>query len=82
MTVRTPMPTCPMAETCKGMMEKPFSGVAMIIPGIVFIALGVLILFEPRFVAWILAVVFVVIGLMMLMMANFFRKMSLKLKNT
>jgi UPF0716 family protein affecting phage T7 exclusion len=37
-----------MAETCKGMMEKPFSGLVLIIPGIVFIILGVLIVIEPR----------------------------------
>lgn len=82
MTVRAPMPTCPMAETCKGMMEKPFSGIALMIPGIVFLLLGVLIFFEPRIVAWILAIAFVLIGLMLLMMANFLRKMGLKLKNT
>jgi hypothetical protein len=38
-----PMPMCPMAETCKSMMEKPLSVLVMVIPGIVFIALGVLI---------------------------------------
>jgi hypothetical protein len=26
----TPMPMCPMAEMCKGMMKKPFSGVMML----------------------------------------------------
>lgn len=42
-----PMPMCPMAETCKGMMERPFSGLAMVIPGVVFIALGVSIFIWP-----------------------------------
>ena len=71
-----PMPMCPMAETCKGMMEKPFSGVVLIIPGIVFIALGALIVFEPRILAWIIAAVFVLLGIMMLMMASFVRKIG------
>ena len=74
----TPMPTCPMAETCKGMMKKRFSSVTLIIPGIVFIALGALIVFEPRILAWIIAAVFVLFGVMMLMMASFVRKIGAK----
>ena len=74
----TPMPMCPMAETCKGMMEKPFSGVKLIVPGLVFIALGVLIVFEPRILAWIIAAAFVLIGIMMLMMAGFVRRIGAK----
>lgn len=76
------MPTCPMAETCKGMTEKSISGVVMVIPGIVFIILGILIVFEPRIIAWVLAFAFVLIGVMLLIMANFMRKMSTKLKNS
>ena len=74
----TPMPMCPMAKTCKGMMEKPFSSVALIFPGLVFVALGVLIVFEPRILAWIIAAVFVLIGVMMLMMAGFVRRIGAK----
>ena len=47
MAQAAPMPMCPMAETCKGMMEIPFSGLMMVIPGIAFIALGVLIVVWP-----------------------------------
>ncbi len=72
----TPMPMCPMAETCKGMMDKPFSGVALIIPGIVLISLGVVIVIEPRILVWLIAAAFVVLGLMMLMMASFIRKVG------
>jgi len=71
-----PMPMCPMAETCKGMMKNPFSGTAMIVPGLIFIALGVLIVIEPRILAWVIAIAFVLMGTMMLMMASFIRKMS------
>jgi hypothetical protein len=38
MVETTPMSMCPMAETCKGMMEKPGSGWWMMTPGILFIA--------------------------------------------
>ena len=34
MAQATPMPMCPMAETCKGMMGKLLSSLAMVIPGI------------------------------------------------
>ena len=76
----TPMPMCPMAETCKGMMEKPFSGIKLIVPGLVFIALGVLIIYEPRILVWIIAAAFVLFGIMMLMMASFVRKIGTKFR--
>ena len=73
MTETTPMPMCPMAETCKGMMEKPSSSFWMVIPGIVFIALGVLIILYPQILAWLVAIAMIVMGLAMLMMMNFLR---------
>ena len=39
-------------------------------------ALGVLIVIEPRILVWALALVFVLLGLMMLMMSSFIRKMG------
>ena len=74
----TPMPMCPRAETCKGMMEKPFSSLTLTVPGLVFIALGVLIILEPRILAWIIATAFVLLGIMMVMMASFVRKIGTK----
>lgn len=72
----TPMPMCPMASTCKGMMDKPFSGLFLIIPGIVFIVLGVVIVIEPRILVWLIAALCVVMGIMMLLMARFIRKIG------
>jgi hypothetical protein len=37
-----PMPMCPMAERCKGMIEKRLSGLVLMIPGLVLIVLGVM----------------------------------------
>ena len=68
-----PMPMCPMAETCKGMMEKPGSGMWMMIPGVLFIALGVLIFLYPQILAWFVAIALVVLGVAMLMMTKFMR---------
>jgi uncharacterized membrane protein HdeD (DUF308 family) len=71
----TPMPMCPMASVCKGMMQKPFSGVWLILPGVVFICLGVLMVIEPRILLWVMAAGFVLFGAMMLMMVGFMRRM-------
>ena len=73
MAESTPMPMCPMAGMCKGMMEKPGSGLMLLIPGIVFIILGVVILIEPRILLWLVALALVVMGVAMLMLARFMR---------
>ena len=77
----TPMPMCPMAETCKGMMEKPFSGLVMVIPGLAFIALGVLIVIWPSFLLWLVAAACILAGGAMLLMANFMRGIGARLKS-
>jgi len=76
MAETTPMPMCPMAETCKGMMEKPFSSLTLIMPGVVFILLGVLIVTWPAILVWIAAIAFILVGVMMLMMAGFVRRVG------
>jgi len=64
---------CPMAKICKGMMERPFSGLVMMIPGIVLMCLGVLIVAWPSVLPWLVAAAFIVAGGTMLLMANFMR---------
>ena len=76
MAESVPMPMCPMAETCKGMMEKPFSGLALLIPGIVLIILGVSVLIEPRILLWLVAVGLIVMGIAMVMLSRFMRKVG------
>ena len=73
MAQAAPMPMCPMAETCRGMMEKPLAGVMMAIPGIAFIALGALIMVWPSILPWLVAAAFILAGGAMLAMANFMR---------
>jgi uncharacterized membrane protein HdeD (DUF308 family) len=60
-------------KACKGMMEKPGSGFWMMIPGILFIALGVLIILYPQILAWLIAIALVAMGIAMLMMIKFRR---------
>jgi uncharacterized membrane protein HdeD (DUF308 family) len=79
MAQATPMPMCPMAETCRGMMEKRLSGLVMI-PGIMFIALGVLIVVWPAVLPWLVAAAFILAGSAMLLMVNFMRRVGARLR--
>ena len=81
MTESVPMPMCPMAETCKGMMEKPLSRFALIVPGVVLIILGVAVLIEPRLLAWLVAVVLIVMGIAMLMLTKFMHSIGKRFQN-
>ncbi len=75
-TAQTPMPACPMAAMCKGMVQKPFSGVGLVMLAIVLIILGVLVAIEPTILVWVMAVAFVLAGAAMLMMVSFIRKIA------
>lgn len=66
-----PMAMCPMASMCERMMEKPGSGLLLMLPGAVLILLGALIFLEPRIVVWLAGTVAVLLGVMLLMMARF-----------
>ena len=71
MTESIQMPTCPMAQTCRGMMEKPFSGFMIAIPGIFLIVLAVIVLIEPRILVWLVAAVLATMGTVTLLFAKF-----------
>lgn len=74
-------PLCPMAEICKGMMERPLSGLVMMIPGIVLMCLGVLIVAWPSVLPWLVAAACIVAGCMMFLMANFMRGIGARYKH-
>ena len=57
-------------------MKKPPSGVAVVFPGLLFIALGVLVVIEPRILVWLIAAALILLGVMMLMMGSFIRKIG------
>lgn len=77
----TPMSMCPMAETCRALMEKPKSGLVMSVPGVVFIILGVAILIEPRLLTWLVAIALMVLGAAMFMVARFMRKAGMRIQS-
>lgn len=82
MAETAPFSTCPMAETCRGMMEKPGSGAWMFVPGILFIVFGVTIILFPQILAWLIAIAFIVMGVGMLMMVNVMRGMGRRFHDT
>ncbi len=68
-----PMPMCPMAKTCTGMMEKTSFGAFLIVPGLLFIAAGVLIIFVPQVVIWLMAAASILFGVTLRLLANLMR---------
>ena len=76
-----PMSTCPMAGACKRMIDKPGTGFWMIIPGLIFIILGVSIILYPQILAWFVAIALIAMGVAMMMMANFMRGIGKQFQN-
>jgi len=64
------------------MTEKQGSGFWMIIPGLVFIALGVAIILYPKILVWLVAIVLIVMGLAMLLLVNFVRNIGRRVRGT
>jgi len=75
------MSACPMAKACKGMTEKPGTSLWMIIPGLVFVALGIAIILYPQILVWLVAIALIVMGFAMLMMVNFMRSFGKRIHN-
>ncbi len=80
MAQAAPLPMCPMAETCKGMMENPLSGLMMVLPGVAFIALSVLIVVWPSVLPWLVAAACILAGGDMLLMADFMLGVEARLR--
>jgi uncharacterized membrane protein HdeD (DUF308 family) len=72
---------CPMSAMCKGMMEKPGSRFLLMIPGAVLVIVGVLILIKPTVLFWLMACTSILIGIIMLVLANFIKKMGARFEN-
>ena len=65
------MAMCPMAKMCTSMMEKPHSSALLMLPGVILIALGLIIFIEPRIAVWLVGGFVILMGLMFFMMARF-----------
>ena len=76
MTEATSNPRCPMSAMCRGMTGKSISGMVIMIPGLVLIGVGVLVLFQPQILAWLIGILMIVMGIGVLFMANVMRKLG------
>ena len=73
MTEATSKPMCPMADMCKGMIDKPMSGLVLFIPALIFVIFGVAILIAPQILAWLVGIALIVMGVAMLLFGRFMR---------
>jgi hypothetical protein len=53
----------------------------MILPGLLFIALGVVIILYPKILLWLVAIMLIAMGAGMLMMANFMRGIGKRMEH-
>lgn len=65
-----------MPKMCMGMIGKRVPILPIVLFGVLLIALGALIVIEPRVLVWLLATAAVLMGVMLLTMARFIRKMG------
>ena len=79
MTEASSKPACPMAAMCKGMVGKSTSRMVIMIPGLALIGLGVLVLFQPQILAWLIAIVMIMMGAGFLFMGNMMRKFGARM---
>lgn len=82
MEERMSMSTCPMAKVCKGMTEKRGTSLLMIVPGLIFVALGIAVILYPQILVWLVAIALIVMGLAMLMMFNYMRRFGKRIHNS
>ena len=65
-----------MAAMCKGMTDKPKSGLMLLIPALIFVIFGVAILIAPEILAWLVGITLIAIGFAILVFGRFMRKFA------
>jgi uncharacterized membrane protein len=61
---------------CQGMMKKRHSRLVLLLPGLLFILLGIVILIEPRVLVWLIAAIVILFGVLFMMMGSFIHRMG------
>ncbi len=70
------MAMCPMAASCRRMAEMPLPKFLLALPGLLFIAVGILIILVPALLVWFFALALIAMGIMMLIFASFMSRMG------
>lgn len=71
---------CPMAKMCEGMLTNSKVGFVFLIPGVLFTLGGILILFEPKALVWLMGGTSILLGLVMFAVTAFLRKLGSRVK--
>ena len=73
-----PMEKCPMAEMCKGMMNKEGAGRGwlLFLPGLLLVLVGLLVILVPGLLVWLVGITAIVMGLAAFFIASSIRKIS------
>ena len=82
MTEANSKPMCPMAGMCKGMIDKPISGLMLFMPALIFVIFGVAILIAPQILAWFVGIALIVMGVAMLLFGRFMRGFAKRSQQT
>ncbi len=72
---------CPMAKICGGMLGAHRLGFAPHFMGAILILLGITILIEPHIAVWALALLLILMGVMVIVMASLMRKIGEEIAN-
>jgi hypothetical protein len=70
---------CSMSSMCKGMAANSKFGVFTLILGIMLIGIGVLVLFQPQILAWLIAMLMIIIGIGTIFMARAMRRIGARM---
>ena len=77
-----PMESCPMSAMFKKTTGKRGFGLLAMIPGLVLVLGGVVIIFEPQILVWLMAGASIVVGIALVAAAYFFRKLAAGLQTS
>jgi Na+-transporting NADH:ubiquinone oxidoreductase subunit NqrD len=76
-----PMKSCPMSAFLGKISGMRGFGFLALIPGLLFVFVGVAIILEPQILIWLMAAAAIFAGLMLVAAATFFRKVTAGLQS-
>jgi len=79
---KNPPESCPMSEMFKKTSGKRGFGLLAMIPGLLLVLGGVAIILEPQFLVWLMAAASILVGIALLAVAGFFRKLAAGLETS
>jgi len=75
-----PEAMCPMASMCGGIFKRSSSRFLLMVPGVLLVLIGIAIVIQPQVLVWLAAAVAILLGAVMLVMANLMYRFGAKAK--